>query len=113
MRVVTCAVEKFTALSLIVVLASLYSSSFPSPYVDALSLPGRQIIRRHESPRLRELKYRDHDDDLQNIIESEKRPIRRGIFRWKKRKSLSKALFPLEEEVIWQDNFMPDDNYFQ
>ncbi|KAL7541463.1 hypothetical protein ACHAXR_010941 [Thalassiosira sp. AJA248-18] len=65
----------------------------------------RQLFRREE--RNFQLNYKEHDDDLLAIIESQQ-PLRGGIFRWRKRKSLSKALFPpLEDEECSVDGLVP------
>ena len=54
-----------------------------------------------------QLNYKDVDEDLDldvlTIMESHQ-PVGRGIFRWRKRKSLSKALFPPLEEVDMIDD---------
>lgn len=62
----------------------------------------RQLFRREGDF---QLNYKDVDDDFLNIIESQEPIIKRGIFRWRKRKSLSKALFPpLGEELSIADD---------
>jgi len=69
----------------------------------------RSFIRREGSF---QLNYKDVDDDddyvyMMNIIESQQ-PLKRSIFGWRKRKSLSKALFPpLEVDSSVDD----DDEY--
>lgn len=53
-----------------------------------------------------QLNYRDHDnDDLLSILEPEPSLLRRGIFRWRKMRSLSKALFPPVEEGYLEETY--------
>mmetsp|Transcript_15970 Transcript_15970/g.34554 ORF Transcript_15970/g.34554 Transcript_15970/m.34554 type:complete len:624 (-) Transcript_15970:1001-2872(-) len=80
------------------------STAFTSPLFTSTTYcrdrSSRQRMIAHRSKLFRregnfQLNYRDHDDDVLNIIESE-HPVRPRTFRGWKRKSLSKALFPPE-----------------
>ena len=84
------------------------SPAFTSPLFTSPShrrnRSGRQrLITQHRRKLLRvernfQLNYKGHDDDLLNIIDSDQ-PIRPRIFGGRRRKSLSKALFPPVEQL--------------
>ncbi|KAL7554560.1 hypothetical protein ACHAWF_018018 [Thalassiosira exigua] len=90
------------------------SNLFTSPVYRRNWVGRHRLVRQHRRKIFRRegnfrLNYKEHDDDLLNILESPRQPIRRGIFRWRQRKSLTKALFPLEEEIEQDEQIVLQD----